>query len=117
MRRLVVLGVLVTAAALAAPARAAATQVTLDGQAGLDAGQVQVGFTATCTGGSGTVTVRLTQGAVRGTGSTLAACDGQPHTGAVTVVGAFQLGAATARATLASPGGSDTDSRQIQIVA
>jgi hypothetical protein len=114
---LLALTLLAALTSLAGPAAAAGTDVTLQSRAAWNTSHVNVGFTATCTGGTGSVTVQLRQGNTVGIGTTPnVVCDGQPHTGALTVPGVFQLGTAQATAALSSPGGSDSDTRTVQLV-
>jgi hypothetical protein len=84
---------------------------------------IHVGFKARCTGGTGQIVVTVKQYPPEtpepmGAGGFFnnVACDGQTHTGGVTVSGmGFDPGKAWAEATLTSPGGSDTDARWIDI--
>jgi hypothetical protein len=60
-----------------------------------------------------------TQSTTIGTGEQVVVCDGNQHDVAVTVTGGsfsgFDIGKATATATLVAPSGTDTDSREIII--
>jgi hypothetical protein len=97
----------------------------------------EVGFrldtelTIQCTGGAGSVTVTVTQtpaqssSGVGASGTNFAGfppakCDGSPHKLAVTVLplfgGFYNVGKASASATLAAPSGTVSDARTIQII-
>jgi len=116
MRRTLIAAVLVGLLSLPATAQAATTNLTIGAKADLSAGRINLPFTATCDGGTGTVIIRVAQGGLAGgLGSAPVVCDGQPHDGAVTIFGPFQPGTALAQGSLASSGGSDLDQRTIQI--
>jgi hypothetical protein len=90
---------------------------------------VEVELTFTCSGGAGNVDVTVTQTAAQSsngqgaTGSTFALaessnCDGSPHKLSVSVFGGlFDIGKATASATLTAPSGIATATRTISIVS
>lgn len=121
IRLLVPLLVLAVLLALAGPASAAST-VSLDAAADWSNGgaTVDVSGTATCTGGTGAVTVQLRQGSVVGHGTNPnIACDGSPHSFGATVTapvgGLFSLGSARATANLTAPSGNAMTSRTVQL--
>src|SRR4051812_32316221 len=80
---------------------------------------IAVQATVDCTGGTGMLTVSVTQSPSQsnagtpasGSGSSSVKCDGQPHKIAVAIVSNFNLGSATATATLAAPSGPASDTR------
>lgn len=78
-----------TTAAVLTAALATGT-VSLDPVGDWHTGSADVGGSATCTGGTGTVGLTVRDpgmGTVLATGSTLVACDGRPHSWAGTVFG------------------------------
>jgi hypothetical protein len=89
---------------------------------------VETELTFTCSGGSGSVEVTVTQTAAQssnGQGASgtsfvgeLTNCDGTPHKLNVSVFGGlFDIGKATASATLIAPSGTATATRTISIVS
>jgi hypothetical protein len=84
---------------------------------------IDVGLQVSCTGGSGTVDVTVSQAppetpypVASGTGPQLVVCDGRSRSVAVTVVGfGFDAGKAKATATLVTLSGTKSSSRQILI--
>jgi hypothetical protein len=103
--------------ALAAPARAAGTQVSLDGVGDWEsAAVVDLSGAATCGGGTGIVSVQVRQGSSTGAGQVQVICDGAPHSFGVSAVGGpFQLGSARATATLTAPSGTASTSRTVTL--
>ena len=87
--------------------------------------QLDVGLQVSCTGGAGTVNVKVVQynpetwaPTAQGTGVQNVVCDGKTRYVTATIVGAlFDGGKATATATLAAPSGTATTTRQITIRA
>ena len=101
-------------------------QVTIQPQASyiLTDSAINVGLNVKCQGGSGNVTVDLTQSPpatpspiAHGDGTQIVVCDGQTHTVAVTVSGfGFDAGTASATADLTAPTGVAHAQRSINIV-
>jgi hypothetical protein len=125
IRSILVLSVLLlglgTGRALAQPTTG--SQVQIDPNAQYDIpGLIHVGLKVRCSGGPGTVTVRVTQSppenptVQNGVGSEPVVCDGQTHAVGVSIGGGnFDAGKATATATLTAPSGNDTATRTIDI--
>lgn len=108
-RALLVLTVLISLLIVAAPAHAV-TSLTIHPQGAYDSPTTaHLTGTATCEGGTGTITFTnpFTPTPVV-TGSVAVVCDGQPHTWAATITGGpFSVGQTILiRGTLTSPGGS-----------
>jgi hypothetical protein len=89
---------------------------------------VEIQLTFTCSGGFGSVDVTVTQTAAQSSNGTAATgssflgetanCDGSPHKLNVSVFGGlFDIGKATASATLTAPSGIATTTRTISIVS
>jgi hypothetical protein len=78
------------ATAVLAATLAAGSSVSLDPAGDWSTGRANVGGSATCSGGTGTVSLTVRDpgtGTVLATGSTLVACDGRAHSWAGTVFG------------------------------
>jgi hypothetical protein len=117
MRRLLVLAAIPLAFVSAAPAVAAAPQVTMDpvGDLGLAGRSVDLSGTYRCDpilvpGGAETVYLQVTQGFAKAQGSTRVYCDGASHAYAATLpvvsVASLVPGSALGQATIAGSAGS-----------
>jgi hypothetical protein len=106
-----------------AQAQTADVAIEPNAQYDIEGAILHVEVKATCTGGTGLVTVQVTQSPPEtpypvafGSGPNSVVCDGQTHETGVTIFGeGFDAGKALATATLTAPSGTDTDERIIDI--